>query len=206
MRFLGTDSEAGGIGDNTSLLTAYFVALDNNFNTIDDLYLRVKPADCIYNVTAEGLEINGINIVEHNKLADTPDVCMQKLIDFVKLHSDQGRDRLVPIGHNVAFDIRRYKLQILRRPAQIDKYVDHRCIDTCAVARFLQLTNKLPSKMSISLDELSRFFKIPKPEIHDAKTDTHVSISVLKEFIKLVNPTLKPEELAFILGIDPPKD
>lgn len=204
MKFLGTDCETGGIGDDTSLLTAYFVALDSNFNTVDDLYLKVKPPNFVYNVTAEALSINGINLVEHNKAAETPDVCMQKLLDFVQMHSEQGKDRLVPIGHNVAFDIRRYKTQLLRRPTQIDKYVDYRCLDTCAIARFLQLTNKLPPKMSISLDELSRFFRIPKPEIHDAKSDTHAAIKVLQEFIKLVNPSLKPEELAFILGIDPP--
>lgn len=203
MRFLANDCETGGIGHDKSLLTAYFVALDTKFNPIDDLYLRMKPVDGIYKVQAEALAINGINLIEHDKIAETPDICMQKLIAFVEMHSDKGKDRLVPIGHNVAFDIQFYKHAILRRPTQMDKYVDYRCLDTCVIAKFLQLTGKLPPNMKISLDELAKFFRIPKPEVHDAKTDTLVSVDVLKRFIELITPTLTPQDLTSILEMSP---
>jgi hypothetical protein len=143
LRYLGTDAETGGIGLDKSLLTAYFVAMDSKFNPIDDLYLRVKPDNEIYCVTAEALRINGIDLKEHDKIAESREECMRKLVEFCKLHSDDGKDRLVPVGHGVAFDINFYKYALLRKPTQIDKFLDYRCLDTCSIARFLQITGKL---------------------------------------------------------------
>lgn len=203
-RFLGTDAESGGLDDDgdISLLTAYFVALDEKLNPIDDLYIRMKPLNGIYHCTAKALEVNKINLIEHDKIAEYPEECMKKILDFVKLHSENGATRLTPIGHNVAGDIRWYKDKIMRRPNMLSPFLDYRCLDTCAVATFLKLTNKIPPKMLVSLESLAKFFKIP-PGGHDAKGDTWAAIEVLKEFIKLINPALKPEELAMILGIDP---
>lgn len=203
-RFLGTDAESGGLDDDgdVSLLTAYFVALDEKLNPIDDLYIRMKPLNGIYHCTAQALNVNKINLIEHDKVAEYPEECMKKILEFLKIHSEDGKQWLTPIGHNVAGDIRWYKDKIMRRPNMMNPYLDYRVLDTCVIASFLKLTNKLPPKMKVSLEELSKFFKIP-PGGHDAKGDTLAAIEVLKEEIKLVSPALKPEELAYILGMDP---
>ncbi len=67
-KYLVLDCETGGL-EGTSLLSLYCAVLDEDFNTLDSLELFLRPKDHIYHVTAEGLGINKINLIEHEKKA-----------------------------------------------------------------------------------------------------------------------------------------
>lgn len=87
MKYIVIDTETGGIGRDVSLLSAYFGVLDENFNLLDELELFVRPDNHIYQVTAEALGINKINLVEHEKKAVTYKEAGTKLFNFIEKNS-----------------------------------------------------------------------------------------------------------------------
>ena len=57
--------------DKYSLLTVYLMATDDQFNVIGDLYLYLKPDDCIYKVCGEAMNVNRIDLKVHDTKAIT---------------------------------------------------------------------------------------------------------------------------------------
>ena len=210
--YLALDTETGGLGDKISILTAYFTILDKDFKIIKELDLKLMPNDGIYIVQGEGLRINKINLAEHDLFAQTYGKCGTLLYDFLNRYynevtkqdrlvsgiTDEGvvipvncpitleYERLIPIGHNVSMDIRKIK-EFLISPANWEKYVSYRCLDTCSIAQFLRMNGKLPKDLACSTDSLITHFNIKvEGVLHEAKYDTLCGVEILKELNKLV--------------------
>src|SRR6266436_5622023 len=128
MKYLAIDNETGGLGE-VSLLTSYFAVLDANLRILDDLYIYLKPSDGVYRIEPQALAINGINLIEHDKVAETQSMAGQKLFRFLKLHSSDGTDKLIPLGHNVTFDVIGIHNGLLNR-AIFEKFTSYRKLDT----------------------------------------------------------------------------
>lgn len=191
-KFIALDVETGGIGDDKSLLTACFILSEKADNgemvIIDVLNLKIKPDDGIYHLTAESLSINHIDIQSHDKTAITVRDAGQQL--YAKLKSWYilaGSNKLIPVGHNVAFDIRRVT-NTLVSPGSWDQFVSYRVLDTCVIAQFLRMTNKLPNNLACSLVNLGDYFKCHpisgKP--HEAEYDTLLALNVLGKLMSYV--------------------
>ena len=63
------DTETGGVRKEMSLLTLYGHILDENLRILDTIDLKIKPDDGIYHLSAQGLGVNNINILEHDRVA-----------------------------------------------------------------------------------------------------------------------------------------
>ena len=186
-KYLAFDCETGGIDPETSLLTVYFGVLNHKLELIDELDLYCKPDnDGPYVVTAEGLEINGINLVKHHRQALTYGACGKKLRDLVIKHSGNGKVKMIPVGHNVHFDIEGVTNKILSKK-NWNQYVSYRVIDTQILARGLQLKGTIPMDQSISLGNLINYLNVRGIEgvPHEAKYDTLATVEVLRKLIKL---------------------
>jgi DNA polymerase III epsilon subunit-like protein len=191
-RFIALDIETGGIGDDKSLLTACFIFAKRSdggeMQIIDSLNLKIKPEDGIYHVTAESLEINHIDLKQHDKEAITEREAGQKLYERLKTwYTISGSTKLIPVGHNVAFDIRRVTNTLVSRGSW-DSFVSYRVLDTCTIAQFLKMTNKLPNSLTCSLVNLGDYFKCHplggKP--HEAEYDTLLALNVLEKLTTYV--------------------
>lgn len=191
-KYIALDCETGGLIPKTaSLLTMYLQVLDKDLNPLDSLYLRVKPNDGVYQTTGESLSINKIDLVEHDKIAIIYSKAGQELRDFLIKHSDSGKIKLIPVGHNVPFDLEfLYELLLNKKEAQ--KYVSYRILDTSASTQFLKSCGLIPESVSGSLKSLVEYFQIPGPETHGGKfhtadQDVFMTVQVLKHLISLVN-------------------
>lgn len=185
-RYLAFDIESGGVTSKHSLLTAYFVVLDEDLRTVyGELELKSKPNDGMYHVTSEALGINGIDLIAHNKEAETESKCGTKLYEFLQLHCPEGKVKLTPIGHNVGFDIEFIK-EHLMKGENFHKFVSYRCLDTASVIQFLKQTNHIPKDLAGSLGEIARYLEVPIQTLHTAKDDTWLTIEVLKKLQDLV--------------------
>lgn len=185
-KFIAFDNETGGIAPETSLLTVYFAILDDQLNLIDELELYLKPnGGEPYVVEAGGLEVNKINLIEHDKKAITYSEGGQLLVKLLKKHA-VGKDRLTPLGHNVPFDIDGICNNLLGRKTW-NQYVSYKIQDTQQCASFLQRKGYFPPDMSMSLTSLASHFNISVigGQAHESKYDTLVTIEVYKALLKL---------------------
>jgi len=182
--YLTIDTETGGIGDDISLLTLYMGFLDENFILKKELDLCVKPDDGVYKVNAQGLSINQIDLIEHDKVAITYGQAATVIYDFLNSINPSGKTKLIPIGHNVAFDIRFICQKTLSKKSW-DKYVGYRCLDTGTISAFLISAKILPMQ-NASLETLASYFNI-KFNAHTAKGDALATAQVLVKMLELVS-------------------
>lgn len=177
--YIAFDTETTGLSSDSQLLTAYFVILDKNFEPESSLDLKFKWPS--YNVYAKALEVNKIDIVKHDLLADDLAVCRSKMKSFIK-----NRNRLIPIGHNINFDIGFIRSSGLVSDEEFSKSFNFVNIDTLVVAQFLKSNGKIPLYQSLSLKNICSYFGITcgEQEFHTAKYDTLMTISLLKFFNK----------------------
>jgi oligoribonuclease (3'-5' exoribonuclease) len=177
------DCESGGIGEDISLLTAHFAVTDEDWNIIDELSLFLKPKEvdetgcAIYKVTAGGLGVNKINIVEHDKTAITKSEAGQKLREFLWKYKPK-EDWLAPMGKNIDGDIRWVNNHILGAP-EWRKYVSYRTYDITTVIRYLKRKGKLAADAPEGLEKLANFLGL-QFDAHTASGDVHASIFVMK--------------------------
>lgn len=186
-KYIAFDCETGGLNADSSLLTAYFVVIDSDLTTIlGELDLKVKPnAGSSYCVTAEALMINGINLIEHDKVAMTESEAGRLLIEFLKAHNPDGRSKLLPIGHNVVFDEEFINNHLVSK-GNWSKFVSYRRIDTGTIAQFLRMTGHIPKDVSGSLGSIASHLGVNLTNAHNAKNDTIATVKVLRKMKKLM--------------------
>lgn len=179
------DTETGGKTAKQSLLTLYGIVTDENFEKIDEISLAIKPNNGIYRVSAESLEINGINLVEHNKIALTEAQAQVKLRDFLLKHSGFGKEKLHPAGWNNYWDNAFVKRYIL---PDFEDFFSRHCLDVAGISVLLKSMGRLPADLKISLGSLADHYQSSfLTQAHDAKSDAWMTITVLKCMIRDLN-------------------
>lgn len=188
-KYLVLDTETGGFQQHEpSLLSVYFMILDENLLMIDELNLLTQPDDGVYVVTGEALGVNKINLIDHSKVALTYKQAKTAIRQFLNKHNPNGKSKLIPIGHNVHFDLDFMKEDYsLGLKDTFSKYISHRVIDTGVIAQYLQQKGTLPMSVGGSLGKLVTHFKIdfPEEDRHTAKGDVIATIEVYKSLLEL---------------------
>lgn len=177
------DTETGGVRKEMSLLTLYGYILDESLNVLDTIDLKIKPDDGIYRLNAAGLEMNRINIVEHDKVAKSVSEVRTLFKNYICGWS--LNQKLTPIGHNVRFDVKFAKTHLLE---DWDRYFDRRHIDTASVGKFLALTGFVPKLNTYSLSEmaLAMMIDVDESKRHEANYDADLTLKVLRNMTNLV--------------------
>lgn len=186
--YLSMDNETGGLDEKVCLLSTYLEVVDDTLQVIDSLELYVKPNDGVYTVEAEGLAINKIDLVEHDKIAITYSAAGQLLFNFLKKNSQDGKIRLIPLGKNVHSDVLGLQKTLLQKK-NMDKFVSYRHLDITGIALSLQILGKLPAGMSLSLGSLAEHFGVHdllQGSLHEAKYDAKVQILVFQKLLELM--------------------
>jgi hypothetical protein len=172
------------VGEDVSLLTVYFAILDESLNQIDELDLVLKPNDGLYKIEPEALTVNNINLVEHDKVAIPYSQGGQQLVALLKKHSKGGKDGLIPLGHNVPFDINKVCANLLGRKTW-NQYVSYRIQDTQVIGRFMQVAGWLKPDESMSLFNQAKLWGISIPGVeHTSKYDTLLTVELYKKQVE----------------------
>ena len=179
--YIALDVESGGIDPSFSLLTFYLAILDEHLDVMHELDLKVKPDDGVYIIAGEALRVNGINLAVHDLEAITYKEAGTQIYDFLHRVNPGGKFKLIPVGHNVAFDIKFLCTHTLSKKSW-DKFVGYRTLDTGTISMFLMKTGKIP-EMNASLGSLAKYCGI-EFEAHTARGDTLATVGVMKEFLK----------------------
>lgn len=184
-RYIAFDIEAGGTEEAASLLETYFEILNENFEAVDSLYLKVRPDDGLYVVSARGLKINGINLIEHDETAIGYSAAYDRLREFLSTHSERGKVKLIPFGHGIAGDINAVVRSLFKgNYSKWTQYASFRMVDTAIIAQHYKLKGVIPEEVSGSLDSLASFYGVSVDEpLHTAKGDTLRTILVYKAML-----------------------
>lgn len=180
--YIAVDTETGGIGPDVSLLTAYIAILDQNMDIIDELDLAMRPDNGIYQCTGEALGINKINLVEHDKTAITLGKAGELFRALLMKHSPGGSIKLLPLGHNIAFDMEKLYQHVLNKK-ESQKYISYRCLDTGSTGNYLKACGIIPETVTGSLGSYVEHYGIPKGDFHTARGDVLMTIGVMKAMI-----------------------
>lgn len=184
MRLLGIDTESGGIGLDYSLLTVNLSVLNDNFDIIDQLDIAVKPNPInnrsAYFIQAEALQVNNINLVEHDKIAvpykDGATIIYNWLDDAFHKYG-----KFTPFGQNIQRDIDLITKCTLS-PLAWENFVDVRVIDTIVLGKFAQLVGVIPETQSLSLSKITRYLgiEVDSALLHTAQYDVALNAKYFK--------------------------
>lgn len=180
--FLGYDTETLGLDENQhNILTLCFKAITPKLQVVETLNIKLRSET--YHVTPRALEVNKINLIEHHNSADSKETATELINQFLERHyrGPKGARKLVPLGHNVMFDIRMIKAQL--PGVHWDSYVDYHILDTMGIALFFQTIGKF-RKGSVSLANITKDLSI-EYNAHNAEGDVDACIEVLRHFMNL---------------------
>lgn len=180
-KYIAFDCETTGVDDNCNLLTVSFLILDSNLNQISSLNLSLKQNNGYY-IYPEAMEVNKIDLIKHHHTSLDLIDARRKLLEF--LNTYKGQFSLIPIGHNIQFDIKHIKKSGLLKEEEYTKYISYNALDTISVAQFLKLTGHLHEKQSLSLINLCSSCQLKRDENleHSAEYDIKMTIKLLKFF------------------------
>lgn len=184
-KLIAMDCETGGLGDDVSLLTVWFGIYSPEFQLMDELSLKIKPEDGLYHIQAQALEVNGINLIEHDKVAETKRTAGKKLYEFLK--KNKGDNMLTPVGHNVAGDVKWVQNNLLNAEAW-NQFCSYRKLDSSTIARFLKMCGVLNIEKA-GLSNLIEYFELDDKIdgiAHEERYDAIASLMAIEEMVKLV--------------------
>lgn len=186
IKYIAFDCETTGLNDKCDLLTVSFIILDENLESIDTLNIKLRQNDGYY-IYPEALKINKIDIINHHKESIDIIDARDRLLKF--LEKNKSNYRLIPIGHNIQFDIKFIKKSGLLLCEEYDKYISYNVMDTLIISQFLKLSGKLNSRQNLSLISLCKSCNLVRDESleHSAEYDIKMTIELLKYYKNLMS-------------------
>lgn len=183
--YIFLDTETFGLGIDKTLLEVGFVITDENFDILFTNVFKVKPNDGIYHGTPYSLDINKISLIEHDKNAITYKDAGSRLYNNLNIFSNSGKDKLIPIGKNIYFDLQFIWHYLLSRNSW-ENFCSYRIVDISAIITFLQMQNKIPLLEKTGLSDICNYFNIPfGDELHTSLGDVHLYINLMKRLVQL---------------------
>lgn len=189
--YLFLDCETGGLDPDTSLLTLGMIVTDKQFTILDSKEWLLKPDDGIYKVTGQALQVNKIDLANHDKDAVFYKQAKTEVYNFLKKWFDNcgwycNEGPLIPVGKNIYFDLLRIWDNLVSRPTW-ETFVSYQPLELNGVVRYLQLTGKIPSLAKTSLGDLCNHFNISVPPtwLHNAVGDCRLYIELMQRLVQL---------------------
>jgi DNA polymerase III alpha subunit (gram-positive type) len=184
-RYIAFDCESGGVTVDKTLLTVYFEVLDDNLGYIDSGSLKIKPDDGIYKCTAEALNVNKISIPQHDEGAMYEKECRTVLFNWLSHWSNSGKIKLIPLGHNVYFDIKFIQAHLISQDSW-EQFVSYRVRDTASLAGAAQDAGLIPPSVTGSLKSLCEHYGIVNQAAHTSKGDVQTTIALYKHLLEAI--------------------
>lgn len=186
--FMPFDSETGGLNENKAdLLTWYGAIMTEDYQIVDELYLKLKPNDRLPIAEAGALKVNGINLADH--LADPETVTyaegQKRLEAMIRKHLKRnGRySNITPMGYNCPFDVRWTQKHLF--PQEIwESLLHYKTHDVMAIVDALKKYGIFPKTLG-SLGTVVEYLGIPTRNAHNAKEDTLMTVDVDKKLAEL---------------------
>jgi DNA polymerase III epsilon subunit-like protein len=158
--YLFLDTETGGLDlERHSLLSIGLVVGDAGV-VRDSLEILIRHEP--YVVSAGGLAVNRIDLVQHHQAALEPEAALTALETFCGRHFPPG-EPITLVGHNITFDRNFLAVFFAQQGRPLEPRISHRIIDTHSVAAALRDAGRLAIE-HLSSSALFQHFGIVIPE------------------------------------------
>ena len=190
MKLLGLDCETTGLHENANLLTLYMGVLDENFNIMDSIDLKLKPepinGKIEWSIQIEAMQVNKIDIFQHEQTAITYKEAKPKIYNWIADASSKFGE-LIPFGNMINKDIDKICDCVISRGSW-ESFVDRRTIELLSIGRTLQFMGKIPRTQSLSLSKIAEYLgvEVDKSKIHTAQYDVLLGSLILREYLHLM--------------------
>lgn len=218
--YILVDAETGGRDPNLHSLLSLYMALvhfkdgvpclklsdldkretDKQLDLFEETYggfvnsnamsLLVKPNSGNYVVEAEGLAVNKIDLIEHDRRAVTYDRAGDCLVDYLlsirkqSFYDSTKIHRLVFMGWNPEYDVRAITEHLLssnqRAKDVFNATMSYSSFDVKSIAMANKERGLLPDDLHLSLGNVARFFNLNTENAHNAQADCMLTLEVLK--------------------------
>ena len=158
--YLFLDTETGGLDPRTHSLLTLGLVVGDATGVKDSLEIAVKHEP--YVVSGGGMKVNRIDLVAHHEHAVSPAGALDLLEGFLDRHFPKDV-RAVLVGHNITFDHAFLNVFLYGLGRDPEARIDHRSVDTHAIAAALRDAGKL-ELTKLSSDVLFRHFGVEPPE------------------------------------------
>lgn len=187
--YLFLDCETGGLETHNSLLTVAAIVAARDFqpirggNSEDTLYLEIRHPT--YIVTPEAITINKIDLVHHSARGLKIEEAQQKFAEFLQRGYQLTGGKMIPAGHNLAFDLNFIHSQLMFE-SEWRKYVTHPTLDTAGIAQFFNAAGLVDCRCNLTA--ICERLDVPLENAHNALADTRASLALARRFVELMQP------------------
>jgi len=179
------DTETGGLEPGRhSLLSVAFVVGDGPKVTNSlEVLIRHEP----YVVSAGGMKVNRIDLVQHTAAALEPEMALGVMNVFLEQHFPHLCKPVTLAGHNVAFDQAFLGAFLESLGHKLEPRFSHRVVDTHSIAVALRDAGKLPLENLSSTALFAHFgILVPEEKRHTALGDALATFELYWKLVELM--------------------
>jgi DNA polymerase III epsilon subunit-like protein len=155
------DTETTGLTKESNVLTVSLIVADKDFKILDTLHILIKYP--FYTVFIAALQVNKIDLIQHNKNAVAQKEATNLIKEFLYkyFNNDTNNNKCKLIGHNIIFDLNMLKNNLIIDHDILKEYVDD-ILDTYTISKKLKKNKILSNNQSLSLNKLCYYFDITR--------------------------------------------
>ena len=176
--FILVDTETTGFDEKKHQILEVGILVIKNMEVVAELEVKIKHRE--YTVTAKAMEVNKINIPEHEKEALFEKEAAERMLEFLNKHKSEDEGYIV-IGQNVAFDIK-FLEEMFLRVYKIKEYrqaISYRSLDIMQLAMIKNIEGKINLEKQ-DLDSILKELEIEIPENrHRALADCYLEFEAM---------------------------
>lgn len=181
-KLLVVDTETSGLLPGVhSLLSIGLVVWNGQIEESEEILVQ-----CNGEIDPRAMEINRINLEEHEKVALPYFEAKTKFLGFLRKNFNDT-EKITIAGHNVNFDVSFLKVwfDCIGSDNKFSDIFNHRVLDTNSIGHFLYLANVMEKDSVKSLDALLKEFdvKIDEDKRHTALGDALGTAMLLSEMV-----------------------
>jgi len=155
------DTETGGLDPRTHSLLSVGLVVGEGPKVVNSLEILIRHEPFV--VSAGGMKVNRIDLVQHAAAALDPDMALGVMNVFLDQHFPHLCKPIVMAGHNVGFDQAFLGAFLEGLGHHLEPRFSHRVVDTHSLAVALRDAGKLPID-NLSSSALFAHFGIEVPE------------------------------------------